>query len=150
MSNQDEIQQFPGFWIRKQPPPIMNFEGEFGFLSNFWPSLIIEGDERWITSEREKIRNAPTPGKAKRLGRKATLRDDWDGIKITVMLHTLRLKFGQNRKEREMLLATGDRLLIEGNHWGDTFWGVCDGEGENMLGILLMQVRDEINREAKS
>lgn len=45
---------------------------------------------------------------------------------------------------REKLLATGDAELVEGNTWGDRFWGVCNGVGQNWLGRLLMQVRDEI------
>lgn len=43
----------------------------------------------------------------------------------------------------EMLEATGDAELIEGNHWGDTFWGVCNGVGQNNLGKLLMAIRSE-------
>ena len=45
---------------------------------------------------------------------------------------------------RQRLLDTGDRELIEGNTWGDRFWGVCRGEGENKLGRILMRVRDEL------
>ena len=43
-----------------------------------------------------------------------------------------------------LLLATGDAELIEGNNWGDTYWGKCNGQGLNRLGILLMQIRDYI------
>jgi predicted NAD-dependent protein-ADP-ribosyltransferase YbiA (DUF1768 family) len=48
---------------------------------------------------------------------------------------------------REMLLLTGDCELVEGNTWGDKFWGVCDGEGENHLGKLLMKIRAELAKE---
>lgn len=44
------------------------------------------------------------------------------------------------------LLATGTRYLEETNTWGDTYWGVCEGKGLNMLGKTLMQVRDELRR----
>ena len=46
-------------------------------------------------------------------------------------------------------MATRDRVLIEGNDWGDTFWGMTDGEGENHLGKILMRVRAEL-REAQN
>ena len=47
--------------------------------------------------------------------------------------------------QSEMLLATDDMEIIEGNVWGDTFWGVCDGKGENNLGKVLMEVRQHLN-----
>ena len=56
-------------------------------------------------------------------------------------------KFRQNPKLAEMLLATEDAILIEGNTWGDKFWGVCNGVGENNLGKVLMYVRDCLNKE---
>lgn len=37
----------------------------------------------------------------------------------------------------------------KGNHWHDTYWGVCDGAGENRLGKLLMQVRRELRVAAR-
>lgn len=43
-----------------------------------------------------------------------------------------------------LLLATGDADLVEGNDWGDRFWGVCDGAGANMLGRLLMELRTRL------
>ena len=42
------------------------------------------------------------------------------------------------------LLATGKATLVEGNSWGDTFWGVCRGKGKNMLGKILMRVRKRL------
>lgn len=60
------------------------------------------------------------------------------------MLNLLRYKFSQHMDLREALLATGDAVLVEGNWWGDTFFGVCRGEGENWLGRMLMQVREEL------
>jgi hypothetical protein len=69
------------------------------------------------------------------------------------MLELLRQKFYYDRKLYEALLGTGDALLIEGNNWGDTFWGQVNGQGSNMLGTMLMLVRGEIaanSEEVKS
>ena len=62
------------------------------------------------------------------------------------MLRVLRAKFAQNPELAMQLLATGTRYLEETNTWGDTYWGVCEGKGLNMLGKTLMQVRDELRR----
>lgn len=61
------------------------------------------------------------------------------------MLYAIRLKF-RDPLFRAQLIATGEEELVEGNRWNDKFWGVClmTGQGENWLGRLLMQVRDEI------
>lgn len=71
------------------------------------------------------------------------LREDWELIKISVMHDLLRQKFGHETL-RKRLLATGDEKLEEGNTWKDYFWGVCNGIGQNQLGVLLMRVREEI------
>ena len=89
---------------------------------------------------------AQTPGQAKRLGRKCLLRKDWEEAKDHAMLSVLRAKFA-NPELKEKLIATGDVELVEGNHWNDTYWGVCNGIGKNMLGKLLMQVREEIKND---
>lgn len=140
---------------------IKNFEGEYAFLSNFYFSPMIIDNVVYTTNEhffqamkslnpkeRQAITLAPTPGKAKRLGRKVSLRKDWEDIKEEVMLIGLRHKFS-NPELRRKLLATGNQYLEEGNHWCDNFWGVCDcgtcgGQGKNRLGKLLMQVREEL------
>ena len=59
------------------------------------------------------------------------------------MLSIVRAKF-ENAYLRRRLIATGDAELMEGNDWGDRFWGVCRGKGENRLGKILMKVRAEI------
>lgn len=135
---------------------IADFEGKYAFLSNFYPSPIFYDGITYPTNEhffqamktldqeeRKKIAAAISPGKAKRLGRNVQLRADWEQIKVDVMRTGLMLKFS-NPVLRTQLIMTGDEELVEGNWWGDTCWGVCNGVGENRLGKLLMQVREEI------
>lgn len=69
---------------------------------------------------------------------------DWDGRKVAIMRGLLREKFAPGSELAARLLATHPRALVEGNDWGDRFWGVCRGQGENWLGRLLEQVRDEL------
>ncbi len=85
-----------------------------------------------------------SPGKAKRLGRKLELRSDWEDVKIDVMYMVCKDKFQTHLSLRQKLKDTRGRYLIEGNNWGDTFWGVCDGEGRNELGKVLMKIRKEL------
>ena len=68
---------------------------------------------------------------------------DWNDRKIEAMYNSVRLKFTQNPEIKEKLIKTEGYYLEEGNTWGDRFWGTVNGEGENNLGIILMQIRDE-------
>ncbi len=144
---------------------IKEFDGEFAFLSNFSHSLILhegivyptvehffQAMKTLIPAEREAIAAAPTPGIAKRMGRKVNLRPDWETIKVDVMRTGLRLKFSDYELAQK-LLATGDKYLIEGNVWHDNTWGSCNcakcasTPGRNLLGQLLMEVREEVRSE---
>ncbi len=91
---------------------------------------------------------AATTGEAKRLGRQIQVRPDWDDVKIETMLLLLRNKFAFYPL-KQWLLNTGDAILIESNWWHDTFWGVDSKtcQGANVLGILLMLVREELKNE---
>lgn len=140
---------------------IVSFTDEHRFLSNFWPvEVFFEGnvyssvEHAYVAAktiseeEREIIRNLDTPGKVKRYGRTIELRDDWDKVKISVMHNLLIQKFKAGSQLHDMLMATGNRNLIEGNSWKDTFWGECPlGYGENNLGKLLMSIRDDVMGE---
>lgn len=135
---------------------ITSFSGEHRFLSNFWlVSIEFEGinypsvehayqaaktDDRQVRSQCL----AYTAGQAKRWGRTLTIRDDWEDIKVPLMESLVRQKFTNNLILMKLLIDTGNQTLIEGNTWGDTFWGVCNGEGLNMLGVCLMTVRNEL------
>jgi ribA/ribD-fused uncharacterized protein len=136
---------------------IAAFNGEFRWLSNFWPVSITCADgitypsseHAYMASKtldmniRREVATLKTAGDAKRFGRKIKLRADWEEVKRNEMLLVLRLKF-QDPLLRIKLINTGDARLIEGNTWGDTYWGVCNGQGQNVLGQLLMLVRSEL------
>jgi ribA/ribD-fused uncharacterized protein len=137
---------------------IDRFTGAFRFLSNFHPAWVYLDGEPYPTvehayqaaktldlRERSLIQFAATPGKSKRLGQRIGLRADWIEVKIRVMTDLLRQKFGHHSLAT-LLLATGDHELVEGNTWGDTFWGVdAQQGGANHLGRLLMQIRREVS-----
>lgn len=151
---------------------IDRFEGPYFFLSNFYEFPITYFGDRYPSTENAyqaakvdpTVRDKPCadktgklrhwfehltlpPGKSKKLGRILPLRDGWDkGIKDTVMKEVLAIKFSDPQLQK-WLLDTGDAKLIEGNWWGDTYWGVCEGMGLNKLGIALMYLRTRIRLE---
>lgn len=142
--------------------PITAFEGEYRWLSNFHPAIVYVDGRAYPTVEhayqaskslhsadRELIRNTPKAGTAKRLGAKIELRRDWEKIKLVVMEDLVRQKFTRYSDLRNKLLATGQKPLLEGNFWHDTFWGVYRGRGENHLGKIIMKVRDELQNEER-
>ena len=135
---------------------ITEFRGEYAFLSNFYNSPFIYDDYEFQTVEHgyqaykaedkkmfHRIRRANTANDAKRMGRRIRLRTDWELIKVGLMENLVWSKF-KTKELRKRLLETGDTPLIEGNTWGDTFWGICDGVGENNLGKLLMMIRGRV------
>lgn len=138
--------------------PITSFQGEYRFLSNFWPAFVyfegvlyptVENAYQAAKTTSPALRAsfvAIAPGAAKRLARQLDIRSDWHDVNVRVMAKLLAQKFALNTTLAATLLATDDRELIEGNTWGDTFWGVCRGKGQNVLGNLLMQRRNHLAR----
>lgn len=137
---------------------ISSFTGDYRFLSNFYPSVVsLDGIEyqsvehayqaaKTLDKEERKPFHKhplPTAAEAKKLGRKLTLRSDWEGVKLSVMEGLLVQKFA-HPDLKEKLLETGEDLLVEGNYWGDVYWGVDKKKGgQNHLGKLLMKIRDK-------
>lgn len=134
---------------------ITRFVGPYRFLSNFYPSPVVWGPRRFPTVEHayqaakcaswqdaETILGLLTPGTAKRYGRQVKLRGDWEGVKLDVMRMLIARKF-ESIDLAKQLLDTGDALLVEGNEWGDEYWGVDTklSRGQNHLGLLLMCTR---------
>lgn len=140
---------------------IKEFQGEYRWLSNFWyfeAPMVYQGltfptnEHFYIAMKttdydmRKRVSQHPLKG-VKKFGNTIPLREDWDDIKLKVMLHGLRYKFSEaNPTLRKKLIETSNLYIQEGNRWGDKFWGVClkTGKGENNLGKLLMQVREGI------
>jgi ribA/ribD-fused uncharacterized protein len=134
---------------------IDSFRGEYWFLSNFYLRQITYDGHVYAsnehafqaakaTNERDRVyvADADTCKEAKRRGREIKCRPDWDFERVLIMLEICQEKFKQHDDLREKLIATGDQMLVEGNNWGDTYWGVCNGEGSNVLGTTLMFIRD--------
>lgn len=136
---------------------ITSFRDKYRFLSNFAYAPVWFDDNQYPSVEhayqaakttdpelRQKIRECETAGKAKRLGKTAPLGPHWtESFRLNLMEDLLRQKFNHNHFKK-LLLQTETMFLCENNTWGDKFWGVCNGEGCNWLGQLLMKVREEL------
>jgi ribA/ribD-fused uncharacterized protein len=159
--------------------PILRFKDKYKVFSNFYPferngngkwvkngELVVEYEGREYPSvehafqaakaesehEREWIGTAPDPAEAKKRGRWVKLRPGWDRMRVGVMEKCIESKFGdRNIQARRALVLTGTRKLVEGNWWGDTFWGFDENrrEGENWLGWLLERRRTRLRRELR-
>ncbi|MBQ1326813.1 MAG: NADAR family protein [Eubacterium sp.] len=133
---------------------------EFGCFSNFAHySFIIDG-KSWMTSEHyfqaqkfantqyeEIIRLLDNPMKAAEMGRRRELplREDWEQVKDEIMRKAVLEKFKQNESIRQILLSTGTNEIVE-KTTNDYYWGCGkDGTGKNMLGIILMEVREQLS-----
>jgi len=134
---------------------IDRFIGNYSFLSNFFLCRIMFEGEKYPSVEnafqaaktlnrhsRKQFQSLGcTPAMAKKLGRKLALRPDWKTIRDYIMYEIILDKFLRNNDLCISLMNTGKKQLIEGNTWGDKYWGVVDGIGENKLGKILMHLR---------
>jgi ribA/ribD-fused uncharacterized protein len=134
----------------------------YGEFSNFAPFPIALKGKTWKTSEHyfqaqkypgtpreEEVRMAKTPSEAAKLGRSREhpLRRDWESVKDNIMREAVRAKFTQHLELRAMLLATEDAKIVEHTE-NDSYWGDGgDGSGRNMLGQILMEIREELRQQ---
>ena len=143
---------------------IINFykvQDEFGCFSNFAAYPVELDGKVWPTSEHyfqaqkfagtefeDEIRRIKSPMMAARAGRDRgkPLREDWELVKDEVMRRAVLAKFTQHAELRDILLSTGDAVLVEHTR-NDSYWGDGgDGRGRNMLGQILVSVREELRR----
>lgn len=139
---------------------------EFSFLSNRFPyntdnvyAIYIEFEGLVFTSVeaayqaaktrdftiRQKLQKmSPLEVREYAVAKQLKLRSDWEEIREKVMRNLVWQKFYGNKELREKLLSTGDAELIKENDEGDTYWGMCNGEGENRIGKILMDVRKKL------
>lgn len=145
---------------KREAAPIASFNGKWRFLSNFFlhpvqfEGLLYPSTEhayqaaKSLDSQiRQEICALKTCGEAKRRGKEIEARPDWEEVKLDIMRQVVRSKF-EDAELRAKLDATAPRTLIEGNRWHDNIWGVCKckdcpGKGKNLLGVVLMEIRDQ-------
>lgn len=137
---------------------------EHGYMSNFSAHSVVLDGKRWATTEHyfqaqkfagteheEHVRKAKSPKQAAEIGRDRNrpLRKDWESVKDDIMRKAVRAKFTQHEDLRQNLLATGEEKLVE-NTSNDHYWGCgTTGTGKNMLGIILMEIRAELQKEGQ-
>jgi ribA/ribD-fused uncharacterized protein len=136
---------------------ITSFTGKYRFLSNFYPAKFLFLGHIWPSSEHcyqamkridedywmKILDPKTTAGDSKRMGKNVVKDPSFDSNRIHYMRAILNAKFGDDPDLMQMLKETAPAELIEGNTWGDTFWGQCPlGNGNNHLGRLLMEIRD--------
>ncbi|CAF0956666.1 unnamed protein product [Brachionus calyciflorus] len=139
-------------------------EEPYGCFSNFSLHSFDLNGHHWKTSEHYfqaykfigteyfgQVMRARRPSEAAKLGRQRNfpLRQDWESVKEQIMHQALEAKFTQNQDLKQILLSTGDQELIE-NSPTDYYWGCgADGSGKNRLGVILMQLREQLKRSSQ-
>lgn len=135
---------------------IDRFRDEYYWLSNFYKVDIIYENITYPSMEhfyvamktkdlkiRKHISNIKTPSEAKLYGKTMSIREDWGLVKKQIMMFGLKQKFNKE-PFKQLLIDTKDMYIEEGNNWNDTYWGVCDGHGKNILGKMIMKIRKEL------
>ena len=165
------MENIKGFMLPTNDPNVIDeFRGKYFFLSNFYIKPVYykgdwyrssehafqaqkatnEKDKQYVLNTYYSPNGKNSPGQAKHRGNEITCRKDWNEKRMMIMHNIIRCKFTALDGLDDKLLATEDTLLIEGNSWGDNFWGMVrdtntgEWKGDNFLGKLLMKVRNEI------
>lgn len=144
---------------------VKRFADQYAFLSNMTRARVYHEDYKMYFDSVENGYQASknpdmiwvnfcqscTPHESKTQSRSVPLRKDWEDVKVLKMIQLVRSKFEINDQMRDRLILLKDMILIEGNYWNDDFWGVCDknGKGKNVLGQILMLIRDKIIQESE-
>jgi len=141
--------------------------GDYGAFSNFSRHGFMLDGKYWKTSEHyfqamkfegteyeDKVREALSPKEAATIGRRRDLplRKDWEDVKDEIMHRAVLKKFQTHEDLKKVLLSTGNQAIVE-NAPSDYYWGCGqDGTGKNMLGHILMKVREKLktNNQQKS
>lgn len=122
--------------------PLSNFHLEpFVWQGVTWPSSENAYQAAKGGPEYYQVFSKYSPNDSKKQGRMIPLIDNWNENRIVFMRDILIQKFHQCPIARNVLISTGNALLVEKNWWSDVFWGECDSYGENNLGKLLMEIR---------
>jgi ribA/ribD-fused uncharacterized protein len=140
---------------RENPYGCFSNFSQHGFeLDGFWwatsehyfqAQKFVDTDRSWF----DKIREVKTPKEAAKMGRDRShpLRTDWERVKDEIMQQAVLQKFRNHADIREILLATGDEVIVE-NSPIDYYWGCGkDGSGKNRLGEILMTVREILRQQ---
>jgi ribA/ribD-fused uncharacterized protein len=129
-----------------------------GFSNFSLDNVEIEGIGKFPTSEAAyqahknlenkdyviKQQESKTPTISKRLGKYVEISEEFENNKDEIMEKIIKLKFTQNSEIKESLLSTGLKIIISSDI-NDTYWGIGkDGQGKNMLGKILMKIRNEM------
>ena len=132
----------------------MVFRNKYSFLSNMYPCEIkVELFEHTynFTCVESAFQALKCPYRindfsnlngiaAKKLGKEVKNREDWEDVKVEIMHKLISQKFSNPVLMEQLRNIEGD--IVETNYWNDTFWGMCKGVGQNTLGKILMDIRD--------
>jgi len=140
----------------------MLFKNRYSFLSNMCSlgqtvkigDIVVRTTENYyqaMKSSNPAIRDfiaQLNPYEAKRIARETKQKEDFNNNKLTIMKDAIEVKFNLP-VFKFLLLATNNTKIVEDNYWNDTYWGVCEGVGENNLGKLIMEKRDSLKTIAE-
>jgi ribA/ribD-fused uncharacterized protein len=152
---------------------VKEFRGEYFFLSNYYTApafdwrghMFFSGEQAFAYAKTlyprhgesmrakdlgKRLLDTGNPGVAKKYGREVPLDvPTWDAQRVPIMREIVHAKFRGVPGLAGQLVNTGAMMLVEGNTWGDTFWGRCNGKGFNTLGAILMEERGVWSRGSR-